>query len=635
MDRRTSNQKGDGSMNDLAPVYKAVGSILKEQRAEIDLAIANQAEKLNDLLETLRVLDSSHAKRADGLRQRITAQAETAAVMLQKLEAKLAALPQAPAPYDDTDLRVELEAKLKELRSDLLEAQTGAVSGSAEELREQIKSLEAKLAALPPAPTPYDDTGLRVELEAKLKELRSDLLEAQTGAVSGSAEELREQIKSLEAKLAALPPAPTPYDDTEVCQRLDELTESVLELYQQPEVHKELRGGLDALRTQVDTMPSVLDERRAKAETELRHSLELLELRISKQLVELERKPGPKGKDGIGLPGRDGLGVDLKTWSPGVFREGEVVQYAIGKIARAKRDTVTKPDNRTDWERVGTAGFELKGVKHVDAEYEDGDLYMDDGTMFCWYKGKGRMFARRGRDGKDGKDAKKPRDGIDGQHGPKPLEIRGYADGFSLVYDDGSVVDFPVDQFKLFMDAWDEQRREQADGIVVSTFRSDWRLKNSYRKGDIVSNNGVAWIATKPVPENTQFSADHWARFSGGGVSGAGKVLATKTLFSMGDVTDITVSPVSFQDRVGIANLVGNGTLTIEPAGVGEYAVYLLRLTSSADGMYELTVKHTRVSWSDGVSVPIAPRTGQAVNLLIKSIAGEIVLSVTCDEVPV
>jgi len=622
-------------MNDLAPVYKAVGSILKEQRAEIDLAIANQAEKLNDLLETLRVLDSSHAKRADGLRQRITAQAETAAVMLQKLEAKLAALPQAPAPYDDTDLRVELEAKLKELRSDLLEAQTGAVSGSAEELREQIKSLEAKLAALPPAPTPYDDTGLRVELEAKLKELRSDLLEAQTGAVSGSAEELREQIKSLEAKLAALPPAPTPYDDTEVCQRLDELTESVLELYQQPEVHKELRGGLDALRTQVDTMPSVLDERRAKAETELRHSLELLELRISKQLVELERKPGPKGKDGIGLPGRDGLGVDLKTWSPGVFREGEVVQYAIGKIARAKRDTVTKPDNRTDWERVGTAGFELKGVKHVDAEYEDGDLYMDDGTMFCWYKGKGRMFARRGRDGKDGKDAKKPRDGIDGQHGPKPLEIRGYADGFSLVYDDGSVVDFPVDQFKLFMDAWDEQRREQADGIVVSTFRSDWRLKNSYRKGDIVSNNGVAWIATKPVPENTQFSADHWARFSGGGVSGAGKVLATKTLFSMGDVTDITVSPVSFQDRVGIANLVGNGTLTIEPAGVGEYAVYLLRLTSSADGMYELTVKHTRVSWSDGVSVPIAPRTGQAVNLLIKSIAGEIVLSVTCDEVPV
>lgn len=635
-------------MNDLAPVYHAVGSILKEQRAEIDLAIAEQAEKLKDLLETIRVLDASQAKRADGLRQQLASQAETAMSTLHKLEAKLAALPKPTVPYDDTGLRGELEARLKELRSDLQEAQTGAIEGVAneikaleiklaalpkpeiplpyddtglrkelEELRDgllktqvatvadvskhltaQIKALEGKLADLPEPVSPYDDTDIRMQLETDLKELRYDLQQTQTGVVEGTAL-VTSQIKALENKLAALPEPVSPYDDTAVCQKLDELTESVLELYQQPEVLRGLRGELDTLRQQFDTMPLQFDERRAKAETELRHAIEVMELRIGKQLAELERRPGKKGDPGIGLPGRDGLGVDVKIWTPGIHREGEVVQYAMGKIARAKRDTVTKPDNRNDWERVGTAGFELKGIKQADAVYEDGDLYMDDGTMFCWWNGKGKMFARRGRDGKDGKDGKDAKKAKDGVDGPQPLEIRGYADGFSLVYDNGTVLDFPVEQFELFMDEWAEKRQKQSESAAAAVTKQS----------------------------NIAFNLDSRPRSTD-----VCKVPPIKTLSYLGDITDVTVSPVPIYDGVGIARLVGSGTLTIQPAGVNEYAVYLLRLTSNTDGTNELTVP-VGVRWVGGDVVSIAPKTGQAINLLIKSLGGEVILSVTSDVV--
>jgi hypothetical protein len=159
------------------------------------------------------------------------------------------------------------------------------------------------------------------------------------------------------------------------------------------------------------------------------------------QLVKGERgDPGETGE-----PGLDGLGVDLPLHEPGaVYRQGAFVTYAHGKVYRALRDTASKPGS-ADWERIGTLGFEFKGVK-TDEAYEEGDIYVDGGSAFIVTRGRGRLLAGRGKDGAEGKR------GENGAPAPRVVAIKASAGSLAFAFDDGSVEEASLEGLGLWSD---------------------------------------------------------------------------------------------------------------------------------------------------------------------------------------
>lgn len=148
-------------------------------------------------------------------------------------------------------------------------------------------------------------------------------------------------------------------------------------------------------------------------------------------IQQLKGDPGADGLDGLnGADGADGIGYDAKQWSPGVYREGAIVQHDFGRLAKAVRDTADMPGDSQDWERVGTSGFRVLGVKSEAREYQEGDFFIDDGTTFLMTGGKPRMFARKGRDGKPGKDGA---DGVHGKNGKDGKDGRDGKDASALI----------------------------------------------------------------------------------------------------------------------------------------------------------------------------------------------------------
>lgn len=143
--------------------------------------------------------------------------------------------------------------------------------------------------------------------------------------------------------------------------------------------------------------------------------------------------PGPQGEKGLpgvdGQNGKDGAGVDCPRWTPGIYRQGAAVQFALGKVYRAKCDTVTKPGSG-DWERLGAGGMEYKGLKDAAAEYEAGDLVTDDGSLFLHDGKKFRLVAKRGDRG---------RKGADGNSAPSIVGGRVVSDGFEVLLSDGQM----------------------------------------------------------------------------------------------------------------------------------------------------------------------------------------------------
>jgi hypothetical protein len=104
-------------------------------------------------------------------------------------------------------------------------------------------------------------------------------------------------------------------------------------------------------------------------------------------------------------PGKDGLGFDLKTYTKGqVYREGDYVATAWGKIYVAVRDTADAPRKSDAWKRVGPWGFEFIGLKPENTTMlECGDLYIDGGSLFgVLPDGRVKMIVQRGKEGKQG-----------------------------------------------------------------------------------------------------------------------------------------------------------------------------------------------------------------------------------------
>lgn len=95
-----------------------------------------------------------------------------------------------------------------------------------------------------------------------------------------------------------------------------------------------------------------------------------------------------------GEPGQDGAGIDAPAHVAGkVYREGVTVTAHLGQFYRAKTDTAAMPGDSEDWQRLGTGGFRWCGLKP--ASLNDGDVYIDGGSLFCTVKGKGVMWVQR------------------------------------------------------------------------------------------------------------------------------------------------------------------------------------------------------------------------------------------------
>ena len=228
------------------------------------------------------------------------------------------------------------------------------------------------------------------------------------------------------------------------------------------------------------------------------------------------------------------MGRDLaKQYEPGVYREGDLVTHYFGRFYKALKDTAEEPGKGEDWEQVGPFGFRWRGVKNQYANYVDGDLYIDNGTAFIWYQGKGRMFSKRGRDGKDGQNGI---DGKDGKDAPQPIHMEWSGKTLLLAFDDGTVLDTDVSEVVEHyvktivaqdikaLSFFDQMMVEKPseDAVPVGYFRGIYRVNESYQIGDLVNYQKGLYLATEK-PEKGQFGGTAWRKIAGtGGGGGSG-----------------------------------------------------------------------------------------------------------------
>jgi hypothetical protein len=285
---------------------------------------------------------------------------------------------------------------------------------------------------------------------------------------------------------------------------------------------------------------------------------ERIPVEVAKAVSEIEV---PAGKDGV-----DGIGFNLKSWEAGIYREGTMVQHNIGQAFKALRDTSDEPGTSEDWERVGSQGFRWTGVKSLDAEYQEGDLYIDGGTTFMWVGGKGRMVAQRGRNGKDGIDGK---DGKDGSNAPQITEIRWDAKGVAFVFDNGDLVEADVDGLEAIQKrlTWLEEQLLAEENVEapIKAYKGTWKAGESYAVGDTVNSTGGFYLCIKADSRSTGLDPDKWVKLAGvgggGGSSGGGSGIARSSTiigdgalnmgnFLVTNVGDPRAGPVGVNDAV-------------------------------------------------------------------------------------
>ena len=251
--------------------------------------------------------------------------------------------------------------------------------------------------------------------------------------------------------------------------------------------------------------------------------------------------------DALPIPadGQDGLGLNVKSWDEGIHREGVLVQHNIGQVFKALRDTNLEPGVGEDWERIGTNGFRWTGVKNAEFPYQDGDLYIDGGTTFMWFGGKGYMFAQRGKNGKDGVDGKA---GSDGRDAPKVLEIRWDNKGIAFAYDNGDLIEADVPGLEAMQKrlSWLEEQFTQDEDIdaPIKAYKGHWKAGDSYAKGDTVTFTKGFYLCIEADSSSDGLDPDKWIKLAGAGGGGGGagggggisrvSTLLVDTLLNMG-----------------------------------------------------------------------------------------------------
>lgn len=565
-------------MNNLhiSAIPSALGSILKEQRAELDGRIADLAATVSGVAEKVatglargQAYDAAMAAVAadlDTLRKDVAAFPDYTVALKEQFDSRIADL---AATVSGLAEKAAADSKAALACTAGLEGAVSAAGVALDEIRATVAKvpdhapeLEAQRNAI---------GGLRVLLDAVSEQLCSvetqglgaearravlDALELQIAVVRENLDDFVQRAEPLWALKDYGPEVKDSQDklrdvqatlDCEiqgVRKDISELTDALLTLQEHGATTSDLSAAVANTNEELVGLAQQIQEASADKDADVALLTRKLDLEVQSlrdHIQTLSLIPGPRGEPGTrgetgergpmgekgapgefgpsgpaGLPGRDGVGLDVKAWEPGIFREGDLVQYAAGKVVRAKRDTNADPRSREDWERVGLAGFDLRGVKIEGAEYEHGDIFIDKGSCFIQWNGKARMLVQRGKDGKDGADGRDGRDGRDGNNGPQPLEMRMHRDGISLAWDDGTVLDVPVTgHLKGFMDEWWTAQQDAIDGTPLVAFRGQWLSKNSYHRGDVVLVNGNTWVCRRTVVANSSFNFENWAKLGG------------------------------------------------------------------------------------------------------------------------
>jgi len=228
---------------------------------------------------------------------------------------------------------------------------------------------------------------------------------------------------------------------------------------------------------------------------------------------------GPSGKDG-----QDGLGINVKSWKEGIYREGVLVQHNIGQVYKALSDTSDEPGHGDNWERVGTSGFRWTGVKNLDFSYQDGDLYIDGGTTFLFWEGKGRMIAQRGKNGKDGTDGK---DGADGNSAANIVHVKWDNSGIAFAFDDGEIIVADVEGLETIqkrLTFLEEQLVNQVEDIdaPIKRFAGTWKMGESYSVGDTAKLNKGLYLCIKADRNSSSLDPENWVKLAGSAAGGGG-----------------------------------------------------------------------------------------------------------------
>lgn len=136
--------------------------------------------------------------------------------------------------------------------------------------------------------------------------------------------------------------------------------------------------------------------------------------------------PGPAGADGA--PGKDAApeavaaalegnpefvasvakGVEATVWTPGVYREGKLVEHYEGRKYVALTDTAEEPGDSAHWKRVGTNGRRDTGGYDEGRKYEPGDIYHKDGATFYFDGVSHRLHSAKSVSLKDVEKTVKP-----------------------------------------------------------------------------------------------------------------------------------------------------------------------------------------------------------------------------------
>ena len=228
---------------------------------------------------------------------------------------------------------------------------------------------------------------------------------------------------------------------------------------------------------------------------------------------------GEKGEQGAqGETGQEGIGVNTKEWSKGIYREGQIVQHFIGQQFKALKDTDKEPSHGEDWERIGTTGFRWTGVKSDKAKYQDGDLFIDSGTTFLMVDGKAKMFAQRGKNAVDGKN------GVDGKAAREFVHVKWHSKGISFVYDDGEIVEADVDGLNEIQKrmTFIEEMFESNESIdaPIKRYAGVYKINKSYAVGDTVTEAKSLYLCIKADANSNSLDLDKWVKICNAQVSG-------------------------------------------------------------------------------------------------------------------
>jgi hypothetical protein len=256
--------------------------------------------------------------------------------------------------------------------------------------------------------------------------------------------------------------------------------------------------------------------------------------------------------------GEDGLGIDSKTWTPGVYRDGAVVQHHIGQYFKALKDTAEEPGDSADWERVGNAGFRFAKAFSPEIVYKDGDLFIKDYGLFGVFNGESRLLAGRGAKGDKGEKGLPGGNGRDGKDGSEVIafESKGLSAALVTRSSSGELVTHSIDFSQDFNDQVEGLRKEfselsydEVTGVIEKSlllheaddtaaplrfYRGNWSIDNAYQSGDVISFSGKLYAAIaasqSEPPEggsltNPLAGGQFWTKLqiaSGGSAGGSG-----------------------------------------------------------------------------------------------------------------